>query len=113
MCSSDLDGVTLSLDGAGSEHHLVQRWRVTDLALLGADPAIVPPDDGTGAFAVRLPDSLHIYFTFAGFAEAVDGYLADGFAADRLTAKGEWSADAATLTSRAVALQMAAAPALE
>jgi len=111
--ASGADGVTLSLDGAGSEHHLVQRWRNTDLALLGTDPAIIPPDDGTGAFAVRLPDSLHIYFTFAGFAEAVDGYLADGFAADRLTAKGEWSADAATLTSRAVALQMEAAPALE
>jgi hypothetical protein len=111
--ASGPDGVTLSLEGAGREHHLVQRWRVTDLTLLGADPMIVPPDTGAGAFAVRLPDSLHIYFTFAGFAEAVDGYLADGFEADRLTAEGEWSADAVTLTSKVVALQMEAAPALE
>jgi Domain of unknown function (DUF4382) len=107
------DGVTLSLAGAGSEHQLVQRWRVTDLGLLGADPRLVPPDGGAGVFAIRLRDSLHIYFTFAGFADAVDGYLADGLTAARLTAHGEWAADATTLTSKEVALQMDAAPALE
>lgn len=111
--ASGPDGVTLSLDGAGSEHHLVQRWRTTDLTLLGADPSIVPPDDGAGVFAIRLSESLHIYFTFAGFADAVDGYLADGLTAARLTSEGEWAADTTTLTSKVVALQMADAPALE
>jgi hypothetical protein len=107
------DGVTLDLTGAGSEHHLIQRWHTTDLTLLGTDPRIVPPDGGTGAFAIRLADSLHIYFTFAGFADAVDGYLADGLLAQRLTAHGEWGAAASTLTSKSLALQMVAPPALE
>jgi hypothetical protein len=107
------DGVTLDLTGAGSEHQLIQRWHTTDLTLLATDPRIVPPDGGAGAFAIRLADSLHIYFTFAGFADAVDGYLADGLLAQRLTAHGEWGAAAATLTSKSLALQMVAPPALE
>jgi len=111
--ASGADGVTLDLTGAGAEHHLIQRWLTTDLTVLGADPKIVPPDGGAGLFAIRLADSLHIYFTFAGFAEAVDGYLADGLLAQRLTAHGDWGAATDTLTSNALALQMVAAPALE
>jgi len=111
--SSGPDGVVLSLEGAGSEHHLLQRGLITDLTLLGVDPGVVPPDSGAGVYAIRLAESLHIYFTFAGFAEAVDAYLADGMVAGRLAAHGEWSTDAAVLTSKAIALQMDAAPPLE
>lgn len=111
--ASGADGVTLDLTGAGAQHHLVQRWLSTDLTLLGTDPKIVPPDTGAGMYAIRLADSLHIYFTFAGFAEAVDGYLGDGLLAQRLTAHGQWSAATSTLTSKALALQMVAAAPLE
>jgi hypothetical protein len=100
------EAVTLDLTGAGERHHLVQRWRITDLLTLPAAPVIEPPEGGAGSYAIRLDESLHVYFTFAGFAEAVEGFLADGQAASRLVAHGEWDADRNTLVSKALALRM-------
>jgi|GEM_PF-211040 len=103
------DGVTVSLDGVGERHHLIQRWHLADLLDLAEAPRIVPGGSGRGHFAVSLPDSLHIYFTFAGFVQAVEDFQADGNSAVRLVAHGDWSADATTLTSEALSLQMAPA----
>jgi hypothetical protein len=100
------DGVTLSLTGVGERHHLVQRWRVADLLDLPDAPIIVPPADGAGMFAVSLPESLHIYYTFAGFVDAVAAFQADGQEATRLVAHGDWAADTSTLTSKALSLRM-------
>lgn len=103
---SSADGVVLNLDGSPRLHHLFQRVGTTDLTLLAQAPAVVPPPDGTGRFAIRLDDSLHIYFTFSGFEAALTDLLAKDGHVGKLVAEGTWDSATATLTAKSVAVRM-------
>lgn len=97
-------GVVLDLSGTGLLHHVWRGWVSTDLAGLGMSPRIVPNGHGKGVFAINLAGTVHMYFSFSAFENALSGRLATGYRVRHVAAHGPFVAGNATLTANAMSV---------
>jgi hypothetical protein len=100
------EGLVLDLNGTGAFHHLIQGWVVTDLAGLGLPPAVAPQADGSGLFVLHYRGIAQVMLVFEDFAEALQGYLQEGAAVQKLCAVGEFDAASAVLTADTIEIAL-------
>jgi hypothetical protein len=100
------DGLVLDLTGVGAFHHLLRGWVVTDLTTLGLPPTVVPRTDGTGLFVLRYRGIVQVVLVFEDFAEALQGYLEEGAAVQKIGAVGEFDDATATLAADMIEVQL-------
>ena len=90
------DGVTLDLAESPKVHHVLERWKRTDLTTLAMDTRVLPPVDGSGRFAIGIGDGILSYGDFADFEAALGSVLSGGGTVAKMTGHGTWDAAGAT-----------------
>jgi hypothetical protein len=93
------NGFTLDLDYAGLFHHLVRAGVILDLKDLTQPTSIRPIAGETGIFSIDQDLTRHSYFSFADFADDVQGRVADGGGVRHLIAVGIFDDANALLTA--------------
>ncbi len=91
--------LTLDLGGVGPVHHVGRNGIATEL-LVDPAPRIVPAED-RGLYAIRRAGSTRVYGSFADFAAALEGELAEG-TATFVTAAGRFDDDPQVCTARRI-----------
>jgi hypothetical protein len=100
------DGLVLGLDGVGAFHHLIRGWVVTDLTTLEVPPTVAPRADGTGLFVLRYHGIVQVMLAYEDYAEALQGYLEEGAAVQKLGAVGEFNDATAVLTADTIEIDL-------
>ncbi|MCP4747497.1 MAG: hypothetical protein GY874_15345 [Desulfobacteraceae bacterium] len=99
-------GITIDLQGAGTDHHLYQQWVSKDLKTMQHAPIVTPQPDGAGLFILRVSGVMQSFQSFPDFIEDVQSRLADGWLIDKMWASGIFDYSKATLTADQVDIHL-------
>ncbi len=104
------DGLPVNLDGTGMLHYLVRGSVVTDLYDLPAAPVIVPDADGEGLFILKHNREIEVRTQFDDFVARIEKLLGEGYAARKLSARGQFDDTEVVLTADVVEVQLSMVP---
>ena len=94
--------LTLNLDGAGKQHHLIQGGVVTDLTGLVNAPSLAPDEDGEGLYILKYRGGMEIHTIFEDFADSIAELLEKEYTVKKLNATGQFDDSTSTLTTEFV-----------
>ena len=79
---------------------------MTDLTALGLPPMVASRADGTGLFVLRYRGIVQVMLVFEDYADALQGYLEEGAAVQKLGAVGEFDDASAVLTADVIEIDL-------